>query len=215
MSGNILLIDSCDETYNFLNNSLQKKTIRAKSSNEAVAAYSCTDNYIGLSFINLTTPGSLAYSKNDTIYEMLKVKNNILPTIAFYEAKKVEASQLELFETFKEKRMFLILLEFEHLKTVLHKLEKFYRESKPLVKFDTGGAWALAKPEIIVPVIESDHHAVRILSIYGGLLMASLSEKKQEERLKRYFAIMGLELKNLMGWLIVSSSYKAFINKAA
>ena len=31
--------------------------------------------------------------------------------------------------------------------------------------------------------------------------MASLSEKKQEERLKRYFAMMGLELKNLMGWL--------------
>ena len=83
MSGNILLIDSCDETYNFLNNNLQKKTIRAKSSNEAIAAYSSTDNYIGLSFLNLTSPSSLAYSKNEAIYEMLKVKNNILPTIAF------------------------------------------------------------------------------------------------------------------------------------
>ena len=146
---------------------------------------------------------------------MLKVKNNILPTIAFYEADKVDVTQLELFETFKEKRMFLILLEFEHLKTVLHKLEKFYRESKPLIKFDTGGAWALAKPEIIVPVIESDHHAVRILSIYGGLLMASLSEKKARRTLKEIFRYDGLRIKKPHGWLIVSSSYKAFINKAA
>ncbi len=210
MTGNILLIDSCDETHNFLSNNLQRRTIRATSSNEAIAAYSCTDNYIGLSFINLSSPDSLAYSKNTAIYAMLKIKNNVLPTIAFYEADKIDSSQLELFETFKENELFLIILEFEHLKTVLYNMEKLYRDSTPLTKLQTGGVWALARPQIIVPVIETDHHAVRILSLYGGLLQASLSEKGQEERLKRYFAIMGLELKSIMGWLVVANRYKTF-----
>ena len=46
------------------------------------------------------------------------------------------------------------------------------------------------KPQLMVPVLEADRHAIAILSSYGGLLAASLTKKsKQKELLEHYLLL--------------------------
>ena len=210
----ILVIDPSDKVYRDLNNSVQRQTVLARDSNEAIACYSSTEYYIGLTLINISCPTSLAFSENKTIHQMLKVKNQILPTIAYYEADKVDKFHLNTFKRFQDNKIFSLVLEYKQLKERLPQLEKIFREPKPLIKVQTSSVSALAKPEIIVPVAENDHHAVKILSTYGGLLLASLQEEKQEDRLKRTFAMIGLELRNIMGWLVITKSYEDHLQRS-
>ena len=56
---------------------------------------------------------------------------------------------------------------------------------------------SIRKPQLVVPVASSDHHAMQIISTYGGLLTAALNDKSIEDRLKRYYMVMGLDLINV------------------
>ena len=210
----ILTIDENEDNFKFLNNEFNYQVKLAKCSKSAIAEYSSTEQYIGLSLINITQPTSLVYSDNEAIKGMLKVKNLVLPTVAYYNAGKVSEKQLELFKEFQQKGYFSLILELEQLKKRIKDLESLFRPSFSDIIFENGSIHTPDKPQLAVSVIEADRHAITILSSYGGLLAASLTEENQAERIIRTLSLIGIDAKVVGGWLIVLKNFYRSFKKA-
>ena len=90
MSHRILIIDKSEERCEEIKKDINHGVLTAKNVTEAVSLYSSTDFYNGLTLMDVTEHSSFHYQNCDEVAPVLKMKNQVYPTIAYFRSNQSE-----------------------------------------------------------------------------------------------------------------------------